>query len=605
MDKKNTLIGLVLLVTAFGVLFYSSQVTPPPRQAPAPAPVSESPEGQPTGSEGGENKPQLEEIPSVVGQPTVQPVLSTATIASAESLPEKEELVPLENDFVRVHLSNHGGAIENVVLKQFAAVKGEEAPYVFNELHFAPVLSLMDLPGADKNAIYTLYSQSRKEVVFRIVVEDRLEILRSYSISDGKNGRDPYEIRHETTFRNLTDRSLVVPALAYNLGTAAPISASDPGINLNVGYYDGDDADFINRSKFNASPILGKIGIGSVEPRFVITKQQATVWASVKNQFFTSVITPDIPGVGVKSQRVEFPMIEGELKPRIGITGTLQTRGLQLIAGAQERLGFDCYVGPKEYSRLTSFESRQDLVMQFGFFGFFSKLLLTLMNFIHGIIPNYGIAIIGTTVILKTLLWPLNAKAAKSAKNMAKFQGPMKEIREKYKDNPQKQQKAMMDLYKEHKINPVAGCLPMFVQIPIFFGFFRMLQNASELRFAEFLWATDLSGPDTVAYIFGFPINIFVLLMGATQFFQMKMMPMPSVDNMQAKIFKFMPILMVVMLYNFSSGLALYWTAQNLFTIGQQALTNRKNKDEEVEIIPPSTKKQKQQPARRKKKRNR
>jgi YidC/Oxa1 family membrane protein insertase len=329
------------------------------------------------------------------------------------------------------------------------------------------------------------------------------------------------------------------------------------------------------------------------------------VWASVKNQFFTSVITPDIPGVGIKSQRVEFPLIEGEVKPRIGITGSLQMRGLQLVGGGQERLGFDCYVGPKEYSRLASFENRQDLVMEFGFFGFFSKLLLTLMTFIHGIIPNYGVAIIITTLILKTLLWPVNAKAAKSAKNMAKFQGPMKEIREKYKDNPQKQQKAMMELYKEHKINPVAGCLPMFVQIPIFFGFFRMLNSASELRFAEFLWATDLSGPDTVAHIFGFPINIFVLLMGVTSYFQMKMMPMPSVDNAQAKIFKFMPIIMVVMLYNFSSGLALYWTAQNLFTIGQQALTNRKKKEEEVEIIPPSTKKKKHHPVRQKKKRNR
>jgi YidC/Oxa1 family membrane protein insertase len=600
MDKKNTLIGVVLLLAAFGMLFYGSKVTPPPPQAPTPAVVSESSEEKKVVSEG------AQEIPNVIGQqPVAQPAQDLPMIATAEALPAEEEFVTLENDFVRVHLSNHGGAIENVVLKEFAAVKGEEAPYVFNELHLAPVLSLMDFPSADRHAVYSLHSQSRKEVVFRIVVEDHLEILRSYSISDGKNGRDPYEIRHETTFRNLTDRSLVVPTLAYNLGTSAPISAKDTGQYLNVGYYDGDDADFIKTSAFEASPVLSKIGIGSAESRSVIKKQQATVWASVKNQFFTSVITPDIAGVGIKSQRVEFPLIEGELKPRIGITGSIEMRGLQLASGAQERLGFDCYVGPKEYSRLTTFENRQDLVMEFGFFGFFSKLLLTLMTFIYGIIPNYGVAIILTTLVLKTLLWPVNAKAAKSAKNMAKFQGPMKEIREKYKDNPQKQQKAMMELYKEHKINPVAGCLPMFVQIPIFFGFFRMLQSASELRFAEFLWATDLSGPDTVGHIFGFPINIFVLLMGITSFFQMKMMPMPSVDNAQAKIFKFMPIIMVVMLYTFSSGLALYWTAQNLFTIGQQALTNRKNKEDEVEIIPPTTKKKKSQPANRKKKRNR
>ncbi|MBL4576229.1 MAG: YidC/Oxa1 family insertase periplasmic-domain containing protein, partial [Opitutaceae bacterium] len=141
-------------------------------------------------------------------------------------------------------------------------------------------------------------------------------------------------------------------------------------MTLNVGYYDGDDTGFIKRSAFDASPILGKIGFGSIEARTVITEQQPTVWASVKNQFFASIITPDITGEGITSQRFEFPVIEGEVKPRIGMTGSLQMKGLQLAPNAQEQQGFDCYIGPKEYSRLAAFDNRQDLVMEFGFFGF-------------------------------------------------------------------------------------------------------------------------------------------------------------------------------------------------------------------------------------------
>ena len=266
----------------------------------------------------------------------------------------------------------------------------------------------------------------------------------------------------------------------------------------------------------------------------------------------------------------------GEDKARIGITGSLETEPVALAADSATTLGYDFYVGPKEFSRLESFEERQDLVMQFGFFGFFSKLLLQLMNWIYGFLPNYGVAIIITTLIIKTILWPLTAQAASPRRRMAKIQEPLKAIREKHKDNPQKQQAETLALFKANKINPLGGCLPIFVQIPIFFGLFRMLQSASELRFAEFLWIADLSAPDTLARIAGFPINLLPLFMGVTMFYQMKMMPTPTVDNMQAKMFKFMPFIFLVICYNFSSGLVLYWTVQNLFTIGQQYLTNRR-----------------------------
>ena len=219
--------------------------------------------------------------------------------------------------------------------------------------------------------------------------------------------------------------------------------------------------------------------------------------------------------------------------------------------------------------------NEQDLVMQFGFLGFFSKLLLAFMYLIHSVVPSWGWSIVIMTICIKLLFWPLTAKASRSQKRMASIQGPMAELKEKHKDNPQKMQQETLKLFKEHQVNPVAGCLPMLIQMPIFLGLFYMLRTASELRFESFLWVSDLSLPDTQFMVGGFPINILPMIMGVTMFLQMSMMPVsPTADPMQQKIFKFLPFIFLVFLYNFSSGLVLYWTVQNILTIIQQKIIN-------------------------------
>lgn len=159
---------------------------------------------------------------------------------------------------------------------------------------------------------------------------------------------------------------------------------------------------------------------------------------------------------------------------------------------------------------------------------------------------------------------------------MAALQPQMKELQDKYKDDPQKLQMKMMEFWKEHKVNPFGGCLPLMLQMPIFFGFFTMLRSAVELRGASFLWACDLSKADTVAFIPGlnFPINPFPLIMGATMIWQARTTPpSPGVDPTQQKIMKYMPLMFMVFLYNFSAGLTLYWTVQNLLSILQMKMT--------------------------------
>jgi YidC/Oxa1 family membrane protein insertase len=179
-------------------------------------------------------------------------------------------------------------------------------------------------------------------------------------------------------------------------------------------------------------------------------------------------------------------------------------------------------------------------------------------------------------VIIKLIFWPLTKASTKSMKRMQALQPQMKAIQDKYKDEPAKKQQKLMAFMKENKVSPLGGCLPMVLQIPVFFGFYTMIRSAIELRGAHFLWACDLSKPDTVFMIpgFNFPLNPLPLIMGATMLWQTSLTPAsPGMDPAQQKIMKYMPLMMVVFLYNFSAGLALYWTVQNLLTIAQMKLT--------------------------------
>jgi YidC/Oxa1 family membrane protein insertase len=215
--------------------------------------------------------------------------------------------------------------------------------------------------------------------------------------------------------------------------------------------------------------------------------------------------------------------------------------------------------------------------MDFGMFGFVSKILLSSMGGLHAMLGSYAAAIIVLTLIIKTLMWPMQNKSTESMKKMQELQPKMTALREKYADDPTRMNQELLGLYKKHGVNPMAGCLPMVVQIPIFFGFYNMLGKAVELRNSPFLWVTDLSQPDTVAVVAGFPINVLPILMAGTMLYQMRLTPKTG-DPVQQRMFMFMPLIFVVFCYNYASGLALYWTVQNVFTIVQLLVTNRKQR---------------------------
>lgn len=586
MDKKNTILGIICIAAGIGFMYKQTndlkdqQVQQQLQEAAAldqariEASVADAVVTDPAALAG-------EDILGLLTQSLEAPavVVAQPTVATAE------QLVTLSNDFVEVEFTTLGGAIRTVEFLQTKT--GQRDDYIFNADGRLPALSL-SLAGRDGDMQefalpYTIEQQSADSITFVFNSGDGLALRRTYSLAQDGSEQDPYIIRHSTTFNNQAATPQALSTIYLNLGTSRPVTEKQLPAFLNVGYFDGEDAEFIAINKLTGGK--GFLGIGASAPVEQLEQSVRCEWASVKNQFFAAVLSSATMGRDLFIYSVEAPEAEDGTRGRPGISGSVGYEVGTVAAGSAKTLDFDFYVGPKEFKRLQALGNQQDEVMQFGFLSFISKLLLSFMYAIHSVVPSWGWSIVIMTICIKTLFWPLSAKASRSQKRMAKIQGPMAELKEKYKDNPQKLQQETLKVFKENQVNPVAGCLPMLIQMPIFLGLFYMLRSASELRHESFLWVSDLSMPDTLTYIAGYPLNLLPLLMGITMFFQMRMMPVsPTADPAQQKIFKFLPFIFLVFLYNFSSGLVLYWTVQNLLTILQQKIINSRP-DEELQPV--------------------
>src|ERR1035437_657809 len=292
MDKKNTTIGVLLIIAAIASFILA------PKAPPRPAPVMAQPTaGSPA-------------IAGVAAAPAISP--SDATFAAVAKDDGSAKVITLANDFIEVAFTDMGGAIRDVGFKKYPAVKGESAPYVFNQLHADPMLAFTQdsFPGLDRSVRYEIVSQTASEVVFRAVFENRIEVIRRYTVqpSDVSSTKgDPYQLRHETTFRNLTDQAITLPRVALSLGTASLAGINDNGLDLNLGFNDGKSVKFVRGTELAGGGFLSSFGIGRRDPIPFIDNNAPVVWASVKNQFFTSILTPDQPGVGTTIRRVELP----------------------------------------------------------------------------------------------------------------------------------------------------------------------------------------------------------------------------------------------------------------------------------------------------------
>ena len=297
-------------------------------------------------------------------------------------------------------------------------------------------------------------------------------------------------------------------------------------------------------------------------------------WMAYEDDFFISAVIPDEPS------KASF---KGRLLPSGILEGTHMPPSISLHPSERVSSSYTLYLGPRELGILKQLGKNLERAISFGWTDIIAKPLLYLLRFFNQYINNYGVSIILLTILIKGLFWPLTHKSYKSMKEMQKLQPRMAKIREKYKNNKAQLNKEMMGLYKTYKVNPMGGCLPMIIQLPVFFALFRILGSAIELRQAPFmLWIKDLSAPDR---LFNFPFSIpfmeppygipvLTLLMGASMFLQQKMTPTPG-DPMQAKIMMFLPLIFTFMFINFPSGLVLYWFVNNILSIGQQYRIHR------------------------------
>ena len=288
-------------------------------------------------------------------------------------------------------------------------------------------------------------------------------------------------------------------------------------------------------------------------------------WQGFSDKYFlTSLIPVDNPVSSVKLE--QLPSGDGQ-SPGLFVSRLIYNIQPHL-QGDTARFAYSMYVGPKDLDVLRDTGHFLEKSIDLGWFGFIAKPLLVVLKFFYRYTHNYGIAIIILTILIKILFYPLTRKQMESMGQMQKLQPKMKAIREKFKDDKERLNREVMDLYRTHKINPLGGCWPMLLQIPVFFALYKALLNSIELRHAPFMfWIQDLSEKD--------PCYITPIIMGATMFLQQKMTPAAGDPNQQ-KMMMFMPLIFTFMFLNFPSGLVLYWLVNNVLTIGQQFVSQRR-----------------------------
>jgi YidC/Oxa1 family membrane protein insertase len=370
---------------------------------------------------------------------------------------------------------------------------------------------------------------------------------------------DTYKIKLDVMIKNSSDRP-------FDEDLTLSIINAPPGDTQQFSF-EGPFA-FINGK-------LEDVPVKDLDEKNTLTGEVA--WAGLGEQYFMTTVLPE------KTAAATVLLKQNEKTKLLEVQYVQETPVLS--PSTQKEFQFSLYLGPKRMSSLKAAGGNLDQAINFGFFDILAKPCLWLMNTIHDRwIPNYGVAIILLTILFKIIFWPLGSKSYKSMAEMKKLQPLMTEIREKYKNDKKKMNEEVMGLYKTYKVNPMSGCLPMLVQIPVFFAFYRMLYGSIELRHAPFFgWITDLSAPDRLfSFDFTIPlmtppygIPVLTIIMGATMFLQQKLSPPPG-DPTQARIMMLMPLIFTFIFINFPAGLVLYWLVNNVLSISQQYYITKK-----------------------------
>jgi len=526
--------------------------------------------------------------PSESAVPSTPPssVPAASATPAAEATPTfAEKTETLRNDDVELHLTNRGGGIAEAVLVNHIGQNAQRV--VINSKDQTPVGAMIDQSASLKLDEFTLTREPDGSVKCERN-RDNVAIRKKFFFPSSNEKKDNFVAEMDVDLVNGGGQPYANPGYFIALGAAVPIHPKDYSYYTRLVWCVDGRAKGVDVNWFGGSG--GFFGIGSRAPQPFYQQDLANAdWAAVSDQFFTTLVAPlNMKASGVWGRRVD---ISSEQKT-YGIAGALRMPGFQLPPGQTYSAKFEIWVGPKIYHRLARLEHNEAEIMDFGVFKIVSQFLLNFLNWLHGFIGSYGWSILALTAIIKIVLWPLQNRANLSMRRMSLLNPKIQELREKYKDDPTRMNQEVMKLYKDYGINPVGGCLPMMIQIPIFFSLVKMLGQAVELRNAPFLWVKDLSQPDTVAHLpgLGWPINIIPLCMAATQIWLMAMTPKTG-DPTQRRVMMFTPLIFLFICYNFAAALALYYTAQNLFSIVQFYYNKRQPMPTLEKRVPPGKRK--------------
>lgn len=511
------------------------------------------------------------------------PVKTTAAELTVEPAPPptEEELVVLKNDKVEFTLTNIGGGIKFAEFQNEFDVGSKTSRVKVNRFGTGPIAALAGAGEALENVPYAYKadeSAEGKKAVYIAKLPSGLIAKKTFTLNQGNEAGAPYLLDFDLQLENSAATAINLNQWSIFLGEAAPLYQAEVPQQTGFFWREGGSISFTDGSSFKGGMF------GAAKPTITSPDDGQIEFAGVTNQFFATVLRPKEPVVTSVWAKPTQVMIPNGKNAVTSVRAGLRLPAAELKPAELKSFSYRIFVGPKHNPLLRKMEKSWGDgwgdVMQYGWFWFVSRPLNFLLNLYHswldGISKNWswGLAIILLTITVRFVIWPLHAKSTHTMKRMAKLKPEMDKLKEKYGDDPNKLNTETMGLYRKYGINPLGGCLPMFIQIPIFFGFYRMLQYAVELRGQGFLWVDDLSQPDTLMHIAGVPINILPVVMAISSFLQIKMTPMTG-DKMQQRIIMFMPFMFFFFCYNFASALALYWTTQNIFSIGQTWLMSK------------------------------
>lgn len=512
------------------------------------------------------------ETPTAAAEPSAAPAAVTVDV------PLQDE-IRIKSDSFKYELvwTNRGGALRQARLTGFPEnLKSERGVILLDSSDAcAPTLALVDpkgiLPLDSTN--YEVIEASDSRIAFQATFPNGLQVLKEFFPRPNS-----YDMGVKVTFQNAGIQGIETPFDLVAAGRITPEGGIDADVKGIVAW---------------RYPETERIGVERLTPKkvrkqsFVLhdSTEKPLAWAGSVNRYFATVLQfkagESGPVTSVDAAEIAY-LPNADVA--IGTTGrphaldNVQVRvrleKRSLAPGEQASYEFSYFMGPTSDAILANHPDLAKL-LDYGTFGFISKLLLSLLHAFYRLIPNYGVGIILMTLVVRICLFPFSRKSQIAMTRMQKLQPLIKEMQEKYKDDKQRQSRELMELYRKHNANPMSGCFPLLFQLPVFWGLFRMLQYSVDLRQQGFLfWIDDLSRPDMVTSIAGFPIRVLPVLMVASWVIQQMTMPKPA-DPQQAqtqKMMMFMPIMFGFIMYGMASGLTLYWLMSTFLGILEQKL---------------------------------